>query len=224
VPATAPVNGAAQPTAAAAAGRPGSAGGRREATTNYEVDKTVRVTRNATGTIRRLTAAIVVNHRRTVDESGKVTLAPLTPAELENVNALVRETIGFNRERGDSINVVNAPFTEIEAPKEPALAIWQQPENIALARDVGKQLGLLLLAVIVIFTLIRPALKALARPPAPAARVAERVDDPLQLPLPSGGAAAPPARQDEILKIARDNPAAVASVVRSWVGTEAKGA
>jgi flagellar M-ring protein FliF len=224
VPATAPVNGPAQPTAAAAAGRPGSPGGRREATTNYEVDKTVRVTRNATGTIRRLTAAIVVNHRRTVDESGKVTLAPLTPAELENVNALVRETIGFNRERGDSINVVNAPFTEIEAPKEPALAIWQQPENIALARDVGKQLGLLLLAVVVIFTLIRPALKAIARPAAPAARVAERVDDPLQLPLPSGGAAAAPARQDEILKIARDNPAAVASVVRSWVGTEAKGA
>ena len=224
VPATAPVNGQAQPTAAAATSRPGGAGGRREATTNYEVDKTVRVTRNATGTIRRLTAAIVVNHRRTVDESGKVTLVPLTPAELENVTALVRETIGFNRERGDSINVVNAPFTEIEAQKEPPLAIWQQPENIALARDLGKQLGLLLLAVVVIFTMIRPALKALARPPAPAARVAERIDDPLQLPLPSGSAAAAPARQDEILKIARDNPAAVASVVRSWVGTEAKGA
>ena len=63
-----------------------------------------------------------------------------------------------------------------------------------------------------------------ARQPAPAARVAERIDDPLQLPLPSGSAAAAPARQDEILKIARDNPAAVASGVRSWVGTEAKGA
>src|SRR5690606_6244251 len=132
----------------------------------------------------------------TVDESGKVTFTPLTPAELENVNALVRETIGFNRERGDSINVVNAPFTEIEAPKETPLAIWQQPENIALARDLGKQLGLLLLAVVVIFTLIRPALKALGRQPAPAARVAERIDDPLQLPLPSGSAAAAPARQD----------------------------
>ena len=223
-PAAAPVNGPAQPVAAAAAGRPGSAGGRREATTNYEVDKTVRVTRNATGTIRRLTAAIVVNHRRTVDESGKVTFTPLTPAELENVNALVRETIGFNRERGDSINVVNAPFTEIEAPKETPLAIWQQPENIALARDLGKQLGLLLLAVVVIFTLIRPALKALGRQPAPPARGGARLDPPRHLPRAGGSAAAAPARHDEILKIARDNPAAVASVVRSWVGTEAKGA
>ena len=150
---------------------------------------------------------------------------PLTPAELENIHALVRETIGFNRERGDSINVVNAPFTEIAAPKEPVLAIWQHPENIALARDLGRQLGLLLLAVLVIFALIRPALKSLARPAAPSVRLAERVDDPLQLPVPPAGPGAPaPARQDEILKIARDNPAAVASVVRNWVGTEAKGA
>lgn len=224
-PATAPVNGEAQPTAPATAGRAAASSGRREATTNYEVDKTVKVIRNATGTIRRLTAAIVVNHRRSVDESGKVTLTPLAPAELENINALVRETIGFVRERGDSINVVNAPFTEIEAPKEQVLPVWQQPENIALARDLGKQLGLLLLATLVIFALIRPALKSFARAAAPAARVAERVDDPLQLPVPPGGPdAAAPARREEILRIARDNPAAVAGVVRSWVGTNAKGA
>lgn len=224
-PASAPVNGEAQPTVAAAASRAAGSNGRREATTNYEVDKTVKVIRNATGTIRRLTAAIVVNHRRSVDESGKATLTPLAPAELESINALVRETIGFVRERGDSINVVNAPFTEIEAPKEPILAIWQQPENIALARDLGKQLGLLLLAMLVIFALIRPALKSFARPAAPATRVAERIDDPLQLPVPAAAAdAGAPARREEILKIARDNPAAVAGVVRSWVGTNAKGA
>ncbi len=224
-PASAPINDEAQPTAPAAASRAAAGSGRREATTNYEVDKTVKVVRNATGTIRRLTAAIVVNHRRSVDEDGKVTLTPLAPAELENINALVRETIGFVRERGDSINVVNAPFTEIEAPKEPVLAIWQQPENIALARDLGKQFGLLMLAMLVIFALIRPALKSLVRPAGPAARVAERIDDPLQLPVPPTGADAPgPVRRDEILKIARDNPAADAGVVRSWVGTNAKGA
>jgi len=79
--------------------------------------------------------------------------------------------------------------------------------------------------MLVIFALIRPALKSLVRPAGPAARVAERIDDPLQLPVPPTGADAPgPVRRDEILKIARDNPAAVAGVVRSWVGTNAKGA
>ncbi|MCL4184538.1 MAG: flagellar M-ring protein FliF [Burkholderiaceae bacterium] len=226
-PATAPVNGPAQPTEAAAASRGGGgAAARREAVTNYEVDKTVRVTRNATGTIRRLSAAIVVNHRRSVDEAGKATLAPLAAAELENIDALVREAIGFSKERGDSLNIVNAPFTEIELPKETPLQLWEKPENIALARDLGKQLGLVLLALIVIFALIRPALKAISRPPAPAGKLAARVDDPVSLPVPAGAqaAASVPLRQEDILKIARDNPAAVATVVRTWVGTESKGA
>jgi len=84
-----------------------------------------------------------------------------------------------------------------------------------------------LLALIVIFAVIRPALKAIARPPAsaPAGKLAARVEDPVQLPVPAGAQAASAVlRQDDILKIARDNPAAVATVVRTWVGTESKGA
>jgi flagellar M-ring protein FliF len=137
----------------------------------------------------------------------------------------VREAIGFSKERGDSLNVVNAPFTEIEMPREAPLEFWEKPENIALARDLGKQLGMVLLGLIVVFTLIRPALKAIGRSPAPAGTLSARVDDPVQLPLPTGAQTAPGMlRQEDILKIARDNPAAVASVVRTWVGTGAKGA
>lgn len=227
-PASAPVNGPGQATEAATPSRGGGAtGARREAVTNYEVDRTVRVTRNATGTIRRLSAAVVVNHRRSVDAAGKATLSPLSPAELENIESLVREAIGFSRERGDSLNIVNAPFTEIETPREVPLEFWEKPENIALARDLGKQLGVVLLGLIVVFTLIRPALKAIGRSPAPApaGTLSARVDDPVQLPLPAGAQTAPGMlRQEDILKVARDNPAAVASVVRTWVGTGAKGA
>ncbi|MBN9430373.1 MAG: flagellar M-ring protein FliF [Burkholderiales bacterium] len=237
---TAPVNGPAQATQAAnangSAGANGAGNGRREAVTNYEVDKTVRVTRNATGTVKRLSAAVVVNHRRSVDAEGKVSYAPLQPAELENINSLVREAIGFNRERGDSINVVNAPFPEAEQPKEIELPIWQQPENVALAKDLGKQLALVVLALIVIFTLIRPAMKTMARSPAQPALKA-RVDDTLDLPAPHGGSAgalgapgtagALPApdsnRQADILRHARENPATVANVVRNWIGSEAPG-
>lgn len=228
---TAPVNGAAQVTRAAGAATGADAAGaeggtasnmRRESVTNYEVDKTVRVTRNATGTIQRLSAAVVVDHRRSIDENGKVIRTPLSADELRNVQSLVREAIGFNAERGDSINVVNAPFTEIEAPEEIELPLWRQPENLALARDLGKQLGLVALALIVIFALIRPALKAAARPPR-ASTLTEQVDDPLQLPEPEPTPKALPnarVRHDEILQTARENPATVANIVRSWVSAE----
>jgi len=227
---TAAVNGPAQTVRAAGAANgaeapAGATSTRRESVTNYEVDKTVRVTRNASGTIKRLSAAVVVDHRRSIDENGKVVRTPLTADELNNVHSLVREAIGFNPERGDSINVVNAPFTEIEAPKEIEVPLWRDPANLALARDLGKQLGLVALALIVVFALIRPALKAAPRTPrAPA--LAAQVDDPLQLPEPAAAPRQLPSsgqRHDDILKTARDNPGTVANVVRSWVAAEPKG-
>ena len=78
---TAPLTGAAQPLQAAQAG--GNSNSRRDAVTNYEVDKTVRVTRNATGTVKRLNAAVVVNHRSTTDAKGKTSTTPLTQDELK---------------------------------------------------------------------------------------------------------------------------------------------
>lgn len=218
-PASAPINGKAQPMQGAAAQSTEVSAGRREQVTNYEVDKTVRVVRNAAGTIRRLSGAVVVNHRRGIDDSGKPASTPLSDAELEKVNALVREAMGFNRERGDSLNVVNVPFTEVETPPEMSLPIWQQPETVALARDVGKYFSLVLLALIVVFALVRPALKAMARAPSP--RISARVDDPLQIPppvdVPQGASRV---SRDEVVRLARQNPAAVAGVVRSWVGVE----
>jgi flagellar M-ring protein FliF len=87
-PPTAPINGAAAPLNA---NQPGAAGGnstRREAVTNFEIDKTVRHTKVASGQVRRLTAAVVVNHR---GGAAGAAPTPLTEQEMNNVNALVRE-------------------------------------------------------------------------------------------------------------------------------------
>ena len=230
--ARAPVNGPAQaPQAAASAGAGANAtSGRREALTNYEVDKTVRVTRNSTGNIKRVTAAVVVNHRKTVAADGKVSWIPLEPGELENINALVREAIGFSKERGDSINVVNAPFSRDEPPKEVELPLWKQPENVAMAKESGRYLGMLVLALVVIFTVIRPALKSMHVRPAGAragggavGQLSARVENDVALPAPPGVAISGTqiGARDAALKLARDDPGAVASVVRSWVTKEA---
>ena len=218
VPPAAPVNGPGQALPQGAAGANAAAGReqRRESTTNFEVDKTVRVTRNASGTLKRLTAAVVVNHRRGTDEEGKPTLTALDPKEVEQIQSLVREAIGFSKERGDALNVVNAPFTVEEVPKPEPVPIWKDPDVLGFARGLALQLGLVLLGLFAIFGVIRPALKRIPPPPAPSA--ATVVANDVQLPPPS--ATLPQIGPNEdLLRLARENPATVANVVRGWVNT-----
>jgi flagellar M-ring protein FliF len=220
VAATAPLTGASQPLQAAQGGGL-SGGGRREATTNYELDKTVRVTRNASGTVKRLNAAVVVNNRAVTDAKGKTTYVPLTAEELDKLTALVRESIGFKQERGDSVKVINAPFKVDPAAKVDALPLWKQPEVIDMLRVAAVPAGLALVALIVFFGMIRPALKSALKPaaqPTPGANLQAVVDDPQDLP------ALPMPKSVEHLNtakaLARDNPAAMAGIVRSWVSGE----
>jgi flagellar M-ring protein FliF len=226
VPASAPINGPAQALQAA---NGGAAGGnaQRDAETRYEVDKTVRVIRGATGTVRRLNAAVVVNHRTGVDAKGKPTSTPLSQEELDKLTALVEQGIGFSKERGDSVRVVNAPFRVEKAPEAEELPLWQQPWVLDLLRSGATPAALVLVALIVAFTLIRPAIKAATAKPEPI--VGETVDE-----LVDGGAALPgpdqlpaleaPRSNDKLeaaRKLARENPAAVANIVRGWVSGEA---
>jgi len=218
VAATAPLQGASQPLQAAQAGGVGP-NGRREATTNYEIDKTVRVTRNASGLVKRLNAAVVVNNRAVTDAKGKTTYVPLTADELDKMTTLVRESIGFKQDRGDSVKVINAPFKVDTIPKVD-IPLWKQPEVLDMLRAAAMPAGLAFVALLVFLGLVRPAMKAAAKPatPAQAAPIAV-VDDPQDLP------ALPAPKSVEHLntakQLARDNPAAVAGIVRGWVNGEA---
>ena len=226
VNATAPLTGAAQPLQTAQNGGSSGGNGRRDATTNYEVDKTVRVTRNATGNVKRLNAAVVVNNRSITDAKGKTTTQPLTSDELDKLTALVRESIGFKQERGDSVKVVNAPFKTEPTVPGADVPLWKQPEVIDLLRSLAVPVGLGLVAILVFFGLLRPALKSALAPQKPAAApgstVAEVVDDTNELP------ALPAPKSVEHLAAARtlakENPAAVAGIVRDWVSGEAAAA
>lgn len=222
-----PVNGTPQ---AVNQGGGGAGGVKRDAVTNYEVDKTVKVVRNATGALRRLSAAIIVNHASSAGPDGKPVVAPLTPAQMEQINALAREAIGFSKERGDSVQVVNAPFSVSLAPPVAELPLWRQPETLDVVRSVGPWLGLPVLALIIILGLVRPAVRA-ARLPQP--RMLEAtVQDPITLGAPpSMQAPAKPAllptaeaaklqsrdaQLEGIRQMARQNPATIANVVRDW--------
>lgn len=223
-----PVNGAAQALSAGAGGAAAgaAAGVKRDAVTNYEVDKTVRVVRNASGVVKRLSTAVVLNHATATAPDGKVTTTPLTPGQIEQITGLVREAIGYNKERGDSLSVANAPFSAAAAPPtEAELPVWQRPEVLELVRSLGSWVALPLLALVVIFGLVRPALK-LGRTAPPAHTLTTTVQDPLSLPSPEAPEAVPllaaqPNTQqnqlDDIRQLAKQNPATVANVVRNWV-------
>jgi len=222
VPATAPITGAAQPLQAAQGTTGGTSSSRRDAVTNYEVDKTVRVTRNATGVVKRLNAAVVVNHRSVTDAKGRTTQVALTGDELDKLTALVQESIGYNKERGDSVKVINAPFKADPVSKND-VTWWKQPEVLDMLRAAAVPAGLALVALIVFFGLIRPALKSLvARPaPVPGANLDVVSDDALVPVLPRALEA--PKATEQLLgarQLAKENPAAVASIVRGWVSGE----
>ncbi len=228
VPASAPINGAAQPLQVAQGGNGAGAAARREAATRFEVDRTITVTRNGVGTVRRLSAAVVVNNRSTTDGKGKTTTAPLSDKELEQLTALVQQGIGFNAERGDVVKVVNAPFrTETVAPAD-ELPLWKQPWLVDLLKTFAAPAALALVALFIVAKLIRPAMTVLLAPPPPP-EPGTQLDEvvggevpevaipkmPVLLPPPGEGT-----RVEQARAMAKANPAAVAHILRGWVNGE----
>jgi flagellar M-ring protein FliF len=228
-PGNAPINGAAAPVGVNGQGAGDkSTSSRRESVVNYEVDKTVRVVREATGTVKRLSAAVVVNHKTTLDKAGKPVTAPIPPQQLEQMTALVRETIGFNQTRGDSVNLVNAAFNDVKRPEAEALPFWQQADTMDLARSMAFPAGMVLLALIVFLGLVRPALKLMKAPPAqrevtPLNAILNEAPERPGLPQPSAPDEDTPERRrlSDAKRLALENPAAVANIVKGWVNGEA---
>ena len=133
-------------------------------TTNYEVDKTVRYTKQGMGSIRRLTAAVVVNHRKDVDKAGKPTTKALPEAEMKQIADLVREAMGYSKERGDSVSLANAPFTEVEKV-DTGLPLWKDPENISYAKDLLRYLVIAAIIGFLYLKIIQPSIKTMFPPP-----------------------------------------------------------
>jgi flagellar M-ring protein FliF len=212
-PATPAVAGGAGAAAVAAAGVPQ----RKDQTLQYELDRTVRHTRAQTGTIKRLSVAVVVNHRKAAAaakegadaKAGNAATAPLSEEEMKQITALAKEAIGFSEPRGDTLNVVNAAFNVEPVEAIPESAFWQQPDTIAFAKEIGKHLLALGLALYVVFGVLRPMLRQLAElPPAPEPAAIESFE-----PIETGQVG----RLESARQLARRDPKVVANVVKSWV-------
>ena len=217
-PATAPVTNPPQQPAQAAAAQPPSSR-QKDSTVNYELDKTLRVTQQPMGGVKRLSVAVVVNHRTELDKQGKPVTRALSETEKTAITDLVKEAMGYNKERGDTLNVLNSAFVRNVPEAAPELPLWKDPDNIALAKEGGRYLLIAAAIAFLYFRQLKPLLRRLREPPpAPAPGPVEPV-------LAADGELLPPAqpkRNDLELarQVAKDDPRVVANVVRQWVGAE----
>jgi flagellar M-ring protein FliF len=211
-PASAPITAdQAKGTAVASSG--GSSSHQRDASVQYEVDKSIRHTKLAQGRLKRLSVAVVVNDR-TVLEGGKSVAKPLTDAEKEQITELVKGVVGYDKERGDVLSVMNSAFKVRDPEPVVNVPLWKQPSTIEMAKDSGK---FLLIAVLILFALLKvlkpmvtnltrvppmaPAIELLPNTPTPNLLQAQRYENSLQT-----------ARQ-----LAKQDPKIVANVVKDWV-------
>lgn len=202
----------------------------RQATRNYEIDRTVAYTRQPAGRLERLYVAVVIDNLRTTAPDGTVTETPLTPEQIAQYTTLVRDAIGFDEARGDRVSVVNQGFLPVEKP-EPVefegTPIWENPQ----VRDIAKLVSGLIIVVLLLLLVVRPLVRNLmasARPSGPGplpAGLQEVMGELLAgAGQGAGGASGKPgtsmAYEQQIAQarslVAKD-PARVAQLVRDWV-------
>jgi len=198
-------------------------------TRNFEVDRTISHTREPVGSVRRLTVAVALDNKSSLDDKGKTVSTPFTKDEIEQMTALVRNTVGFDDKRGDSVSVVNAAFHANDEGEPVAIPFWQQPTM----REVFKQGLGALLAVLLILIVLRPLFRNLVGPQrtrgnlqlAPGgSAVMEPMGDSLTL-TSLGPVATPPVlafeQKIELAKrVAGQEPKQVAQVVKTWVAED----
>ena len=258
-PAADPAAGAADATAAAGNAAPVDGGATEQAssrTRNFELDRTLTHTRQPVGRVKRLTVAVVLDNVPNVpaplaegEEAPEGEPAPfraLTAEEIGRIEALVKQAVGFSEPRGDVVTVVNAPFVVPEPLEDIATPIWENP----LVWQIGRIAIGALLVLLLIFLVIRPAMKQLLAAPARAAgetgggyaadgtpllpgslgasgQAALPPGAPgtaLALPGQAGSGFAPPTSIEGKIEYARnavkEDPRRVAQVVKEWIATD----
>ena len=230
-PATAPLNapvGANTGANTAASGQTagGGSSSKRDYVTNFELDKTIRHVREPLGRIKRLSVAVVVNYRAGAEKDAKPT--PIPTQELEQIGNLVKESVGFNQARGDTVNVVNAAFTSEAKIEEIATPLWKDPENVALVKELLKNLLIFGLAFYLVFGVLRPLLRDLVRAPEVVTPEGHALEAGMDEEFGAEGTTTEEQHHvdsyqhnlNTVRSFSKENPKIVAEVVKEWIAKE----
>ena len=160
---------------------------RNEETVNYEISKTTQVEVKHSGTVKRISAAVLVDGTYKPDANGTPVYAPRPQAELDQIATLVKSSIGYDEKRGDVVEVVNMQF---QAPDE---SLAQPFEIMGFDKQdlmrIAELLVLSVIAVLVLLLVVRPLLNRLLALPG-VAQPGLALAGPAGAALPPGAAAA----------------------------------
>lgn len=191
---------------------------------NFELDKTISHTTDPVGKIRKLSVAVLVDDRQTVNAAGQVQRTPLSAKDIAQITTLVKDAVGFSASRGDSVNVINSAFQMPQAPAPlPKPPLWQQP----WAQDLLKQALGGVVVLLLVFGVLRPVLRGLAekgaRAPVPMAADTAQHGAALNGPQAAGQLPGPGGLEDKLTVakgMATQDPRRVAQVVKNWVAND----
>ncbi|HEE0108197.1 TPA: flagellar M-ring protein FliF [Citrobacter gillenii] len=199
----------------------------RNETSNYEVDRTIRHTKMNVGDVQRLSVAVVVNYKTLPD--GKP--LPLTADQMKQIEDLTREAMGFSDKRGDTLNVVNSPFTATDdAGGE--LPFWQQQSFIEQLMVAGRWLLVLLVAWILWRKAVRPQLARRSEEAKVAqeqTRVRQETEEAVEVRLSkdeqtqqrrTNQRLGAEVMSQRIREMSDNDPRVVALVIRQWINSE----
>jgi len=128
---------------------------RVEETTNYEISKTTRSMIRETGEVRRLSVAVLVDGTYTENAEGQKVYTPRSNEDLDQIAALVRSAIGFDATRGDTLEVVNMQFADIEVSDTPYdNSLFGFDKNKLL--DAAEIITVAIMIILVILLVIQP--------------------------------------------------------------------
>ena len=192
-------------------------------TINNELDRAIVHKRKSPGEIKKMSIAVVVDHKISKNAEGADVSTPYTKNELDRITLLVKESVGFNAVRGDTVNVINAEFT---APA----ALGPPPEKSLLDEpwvwEASKQILGGLIAALILFGVLRPVMRNLSLIPKVNKLTADVNDDQLeedQLTLSGEQGPRLPKPKEYLsdLEMAKsmviEEPKRVAQVVKQWV-------
>ena len=152
---------------------------RNEKTVNFEVDRAIERIKSSKGQLRRVSAAVVLDYKYEKGAKANATrTVAYTPQEIQQINALVRDAIGFVQLRGDTVSVANLPFSEEPVPVAEDPGRLTPELTSQLIRYGAIALGLLF----AYFAIARPLMRPVPLPPidpdlpnSPQGRAAQRM-------------------------------------------------
>ena len=131
-----------------------------ESTRNYELDEAISYTKQQTGVIHRISVSVALDYLSELNAEGEPVPTPRSVQEMANIRRLLQGSIGFNLQRGDSLEVVTLPFSRPEIVAIEPLPLWKDPTIYKYA----KLLGAVILIATLFVAVVRPMLKRLIHP------------------------------------------------------------